>query len=511
MCKELKEAGINCRVFESSETFGGVFARQFAGARMTSSNLTTAFSDFPHDPAHATIWTVEEYRAYLSRYVEHFGLGERIRFGTRVTRVAPAGDWEVTTESEVGRAFHRFDAVVVASGVHCCARMPEWQGLNSFTGTIMHSSAFRSADDFVGRRILVVGGGESAADIAETIGSKAQAACISIRRRAGHIVPRNLSEISSDFPDVGASDMDTCRAHHALPHWYGPVMARRNASEFLKYAVRNGWEVSELMARINLSDPHSSSQTRFGTKSAGFCRAIVEHGWTMKPAIRRVRASRVEFEDGSMFECDTIICATGFASRFEFLEQDLPEVARAASMPRANLYKHCVHPAVGPSLFFCGLARPAFGAIPPISEMQARWFVRLCTGGASLPSRKRLELAILKDEAEARAQFPHDAGRVGSLTDYLRMMDELAAEIGCKPNGWLLRNPKIWWRLLLGPICGAQYRLSGPQAKRDVAIGTLRRMPIRRANARYVTRMLALSLLGRIPGLRRCKLVATWP
>lgn len=509
-CKELKEAGIRCQVFEASQNFGGVFAQKFEGARLTSSNLTTAFSDFPQDEDRGVIWTFDEYLDYLGRYVAHFQLEDSLLFGARVTRIDQTDRWELTVDSGGVESSHAFDAVMVASGVHRVPNMPRWKGAGSFTGEMLHSSRFRSSAPFVGKRVVVVGGGESAADIALLVSRVASASCISIRGRTGHIVPRNLSEISAQFPDSDASDMDSCRAHHSLPHWYGPVLASRNGNMILKHAVQSGLEVNQVLSRINLCDPNSSSQTKFGTKSAGFCQAIANHGCLKKPAIREIRGPVVEFEDGSTFECDAIICATGFENRFEFLERSLPEVAAAALRPRSTLYKHCIYPETGSTLFFMGLARPAFGAIPPIAEMQARWFALLCTGAVSLPPRSQMEQAIKDDDKEARAQFPDDAERLRSLTDYLRMMDELATLIGCRPTGWLVKDPRLWWRQMLCPIGGSQYRLAGPQAKPDIAKRTLLAMPVRRANVAYLRKMILFWALSRFPMFKRYRPAATW-
>ena len=115
--------------------------------------------------------------------------------------------------------------------------------------------------------------------------------------------------------------------------------------------------------------------SRFGTKNLSFLEAMRHHGATLHPDVQRVQSDgTIEFVDGSTFEsCDAIVLCTGYSTRFPFMERFLPELAEQAVDARSR-FKHMIYPSVGPSLAFIGYARPAFGAVPPMSELAAQYW-----------------------------------------------------------------------------------------------------------------------------------------
>lgn len=509
--KELREAGLDAVCFEADRTIGGVFARPYDGARLTSSNLTTTFSDLPPLDLEPRIWTFAEYMAYLHRYVEHFDLGPHIHLSSPVASVSDDGErFTVSFAEGVGRAPVIGDRLAVCTGTHQVPVMPTLPGAEVFAGQIMHSSEFERADALASRRVLVVGGGESASDISLEVARVARESAVSVRDHFGHIVPRNASEVSAGAPDVGASDVDTSRAHHMLPHWMGPLIAEARIRKKLPFARSRGLPVLEYIALTN-RHAGSSSQTVFGTKNASLARAVVEHGCRRKPAIARLRPDGVEFVDGTCLPIDTIICATGFRPAFPYFTGRLAAIGQDALRPRETLYRHCFHPEMGARMAFGGYARPAFGAIPPIAEMQARWFALVCRGAVSLPSPEQMRMRIYRDDLEARRQFGAHAERLGSLTDFLRILDTIAGEIGCRPEGLRWRHPKLWWKALIAPIMGAQYRLVGPGRKPEIAAPALARAPHDpELLAMYLALGVAGEILGRIPGLDRLRPAVPW-
>jgi dimethylaniline monooxygenase (N-oxide forming) len=224
---------------------------------------------------------------------------------------------------------------------------------------------------------------------------------------------------------------------------------------------------------------HCNPQTKFGTKNFGLVEAIVAHGCVQKPGIESIEAAKVRFVDGTEYECEEIIFTTGYRNTFPFLCEGLREIAAEAIDPR-KLYKHCVHPRLGAEVFWCGFARPAFGAVPPMAEMQARWMALLCSGARTLPDIDDMQAVIERDARRECKQFADDAGRIRSLTDYVSYMDDVAGLVGCRPRLWKLwwSDRRVWRRVMLGPLTGAQYRLTGPGSRTEAARQTLMRTPV---------------------------------
>ena len=188
--KELLEQGQRPVCFEKAPSLGGVFrfdARHgsvWPGCRLTSSGVITAFSDFPVTGERAGHMPAEEYIRYLSEYARVHGVKAACRFGVVVESVErlPDGGWQVRHSSAAARGTERFDAVAVCSGVHQVPFVPDIPGLAEFRGTVLHSSAFRGRAQVEGKRVLIVGAGESGADIVTETANCAVQTTLSLRR-----------------------------------------------------------------------------------------------------------------------------------------------------------------------------------------------------------------------------------------------------------------------------------------------------------------------------------------
>lgn len=223
------QVGIDTTCFDLLPRLGGVFSKSYAGLLMTSSSVMTAFSSFSDGkegaPRH---WSGPEYVSYLEAFAAHYGLTDRIRFSTRVLEVrrcGRSGKWLVTFQPAVDEpaeggggggppgadaTTEAFDGVAVCAGAHNWPRAPPLEGAARFGGPVIHSAAVRDMAPFVGKRVAVIGAGESGSDLANLISKVAAAVCIVVRGRHGHLIARNAA--------VGAgrpNDMNTNRRARA--------------------------------------------------------------------------------------------------------------------------------------------------------------------------------------------------------------------------------------------------------------------------------------------------------
>jgi dimethylaniline monooxygenase (N-oxide forming) len=242
---------------------------------------------------------------------------------------------------------------------------------------------------------------------------------------------------------------------------------------------------------MNLKQIRTSHfRNTYGTKNSGLAEAILYYGCTIKPEIRLIKEHSIIFGDDSEEYIDEIVCCTGFENKFIFLDsvEDDPILKQVGHEARIshNLYKHAIHPLTGDSLIFIGFVRPCFGAVPPLAEMQARWFALLCSGKCQLPDAATMNSRICAYVRYITRLFtPFRTKRITTLTDFLSFSDDLAREIGCRPNlglTMLLFDSSLWLRCMIGPISNAQYRLFGPHANFKQARQVLMKMkwkPIR--------------------------------
>jgi dimethylaniline monooxygenase (N-oxide forming) len=143
-------------------------------------------------------------------------------------------------------------------------------------------------------------------------------------------------------------------------------------------------------------------------------------------------------------------------------------------------FLHTFHAQIGPTLGFIGFVRPAFGAIPPLAELQARWFALVQSGRVGLPSQAEMQRSIDYWRRFHAHFFRALKGRLAHLVEFTPFCDELAERIGCKPTWRDIRREsrRFQRRFMAGPFVAAQYRLVGPHAKPALARAVIENVPV---------------------------------
>jgi dimethylaniline monooxygenase (N-oxide forming) len=391
-CQVLSARGIPFDCFEKGSRIGGNWRFENdnglssayrslhinSGRRIMSYRAFPMPDDLPDYPDHFQIAN------YFDDYVEHFGLAEMIRFRTEVVEVEPSGDgWEVTVEDADGnRESNQYRAVLVANGHHWDPRWPEppFPGADEFSGEQIHAHYYREADTLVGKRVLVLGIGNSAVDIAVESSRIADATFLAMRRGA-YVLPKFLSGKPID---------------EVSPSWASrlPLRVQRVfMSRLLNVAIGD-------MTDYGLPRPDHKLLEAHPTVSSELLPRLGHGDITVKPNIDRFSGGRtVRFVDGSEEEIDLVVYCTGYRISFPFLP---PEVF-AARDNRMPLYRRVVS-VENPGLYFIGFIQP-LGPIMPIAEAQAEWVADLLRGDSVLPSRNEMEAEIAEHERRLRKRY----------------------------------------------------------------------------------------------------------
>lgn len=405
--KALTERGIASDCFEKSDRVGGLWALDTAlgktsayrSLHINTSREQTQFSDFPM-PAHFPDYPDRaQMCAYFESYAERFGLRDAIVMNTEVRRVRPlsAGGYQVDLSTGVT---HRYDAVVVANGHHSDPYRPALPG--SFSGTLMHARDYRDPTDpvrLIGARVLVVGAGNSAMDIAAEL-AYSDCQVVLSARRGTHLLPKWVMGKPVDQTSL-------------LPRWL-PRRARRSINRFLLDLMqgdlsKHGWPKAD----HELGDAHPTLSNEMPS--------LIRTGRVVaKPAIVRVDGTQVEFADASRITADAIVMCTGYNISFPFFE---PEFLAAPDNDFALFMR--VHKPGIDNLFFIGLCQ-TFGAIMPIAEAQSQWVAEQLSGAYALPTVTAMGQSI-------QHQLKLDAHYVRSRrhtmqVDPLSYLDALARE-----------------------------------------------------------------------------------
>jgi dimethylaniline monooxygenase (N-oxide forming) len=386
-CQVLVARGIPFDCFEKGSMIGGNWRYEndngtssaYKSLHINSARKLMSYKAFPMPEDYPDYPSHYEVAQYFDDYAERFGLKEKITFRTEVVAVEPEGDgWEVTVEDADGAPrSERYRAVLVANGHHWKPRWPEppFPGADEYAGEQMHVHHYREPDVLESRRVLVLGIGNSAVDVAVESSRIAEKTFLAMRRSA-YVIPKFL----------GGKPVDEATPPIAT---YLPMQVRRFfMSRLLKLTVGE-------MTDYGLPKPDHKLLEAHPTVSSELLPRIGHGDIAVKANIDRFSGGRtVRFVDGSEEEIDLVVYCTGYEIAFPFLDKQV----FTAEDNRMPLYKRAVS-VENPGLYFIGFIQP-LGPIMPIAEAQSEWIADLLTGGTALPSA-----SDMRDEISAYEQW----------------------------------------------------------------------------------------------------------
>ena len=387
IAKALYEARVPFDCFEMGPVVGGnwVFENPngqsacYRNLEMNTSFPRFAYSDFPGpigEDSYPMHWEVRE---YFEDYVDHFGIRDTITFETKVEHVRRRDDgvWEVEISGAGGaggRETREYDAIFVCNGHHWDKRWPEPPFPGSFDGLEMHAHDFRDPEAFAGKRVVVVGMGNSGMDVSADCAEVAEAVFLSARRGT-HVLRKRFN----------GKPIDQTLAPQWLPWFFkqkGMELFRRRSGDLTKHGMK------EPDYKVGHGHPTVSDRIWPALESG-----LVQ----MKPNVRELRGYRVLFEDGSEERAGAIVYCTGYKVSFPFFDEDF----LAAPDNELPLYRRTFHPDIA-GLYLIGFVQP-FGAIMPIAEEQGVWAAELLSGRYHLPPREEMA-ADMSAEREAHSK-----------------------------------------------------------------------------------------------------------
>lgn len=125
-----------------------------------------------------------------------------------------------------------------------------------------------------------------------------------------------------------------------------------------------------------------------------------------------------------------------------------PVIEGTGPLKPLDMYRYMLHPELGTDIVFLGMARPTIGSIPPIGELQARWLCKMLSDEEAVPSPESIRYKVQEWNVKKWDMFaPHYQKK--SIVEYVPFLDELAEDIGCRPNPWsMLTKPTLLWKVI---------------------------------------------------------------
>lgn len=416
--KNLLQVGLrNIVVYEKGDQVGGnwVYSERithssvYETTHIISSKKLSQYDDFPMPEHYPDYPSHKLLLKYFQDYAAHFGINDYIRFNTEVTRVEKNADetWLVTLSDG---STETFDYVLVANGHHWNPRMPNYPG--TFTGDFLHSKAFKSGLIYKDQRVLVIGGGNSAADIVVDISRVAAFAAISMRR-GYYVIPKHIMGIPVD--EMSARMM-----------WL-PRFIRYQLQRFSLFTAVGDYRWYGLQKPDHpLMKSHlvPNNELLYGLR----------HGRVQpRRDIARFDGKTVHFVDGIAEEYDVVIAATGFTITFPFFDSSFIDFSEGI----VPLWKKVFHPD-HPSLFFIGLVQP-LGCIWPLADVQSKLVANHIIGSWQPPADMREQI---NRQIEQHRRKYLDTPRHSIEVEYFPHRREIEREIPRSAPKWGERSPK---------------------------------------------------------------------
>jgi hypothetical protein len=387
--KALSDWGLPYTCFEASDNIGGNWyfgnpnghSSAYQSLHIDTSRDGVSFRDmpmgpdeFPDYPHHPQIL------GYLHRYAEAFSLRERIRFETIVERAERKehGGWRITLGDG---STEEFDFLIVGNGHHWDPRYPDFLG--TFDGETLHAHHYIAPDnplDLYGKRVLVVGIGNTGVDITSELSRKGVADRVFISTRSGAwVIPKYF---------LGRPLDTLVKVNPRLP-----LKLQRLLSRPIPRLA------SGRMEDFGLPTPDHKFLEAHPTVSSELLLRLGSGDAVAKPNVHELQADSVRFEDGSVEQIDVIIWATGYRITFPFFDEDF----LSAPENRLPLYKRLFKPGID-DLALIGFAQ-AIPTLFPFVELQSKLVARYVGGDYALPPIAEMEDTIRRDEAIHNANY----------------------------------------------------------------------------------------------------------
>ena len=333
----LAQRGIDVVVLDEDTALGGTWARRYDRLHLHTIRRFSGLAHFPIPRRYPKYLSRNDVAAYLDEYARRFAL--RIVAGTPVrkirSRAGSPGGWRA--ETAAGDAWDG-RAVVIATGQFRQPIMPPWNGPETFAGRLVHSADYSNAAPYVGCRVLVVGAGNSGAEIATELSEHGAAYVAVSVRNPPPVVPRDPFGLP-----VQTTSMLLSALPPAIANRIGRATARLALGDLTRHGMPKGDFQPYTTRRVPLID-------------VGFVQALKRGRVAIKPALERLTRTGAIFADGSSELFDAVIAATGFTTGLGSLI-DAPGVLDDLGEPRGRSGE----PTARPGLYFIGFTHSLRG------------------------------------------------------------------------------------------------------------------------------------------------------
>ena len=350
MARAFAKEGIAYDLYERHSALGGIWdpdndgSPMYESAHFISSKYTSHFYGFPMPEDYPDYPSHRQILLYIRSFARRYGLEREARAGVEVTSAVPVpvdGRWSVTLSTGETKTYR---GVVCANGVTWHPRLPEYPGLETYRGEVRHTVTYRSTAELEGRRVLVVGAGNSGVDIACDAARSADAAFLSVRR-GYRFVPKHIFGVPTDvFITRGGVPPKG-------------VVVPDDPTRLVDSLVGD-------LTRYGLPAPDHQLLESHPIMNTQILHHLAHGDIEAKGDVREFRVDSVVFADGSEEHVDLVLLATGYDYAIPYVDPALFEWKQG----RPDLYLNVLHRSLD-GLYVLGFVEFADAAYQRFDEM----------------------------------------------------------------------------------------------------------------------------------------------
>jgi cation diffusion facilitator CzcD-associated flavoprotein CzcO len=352
----LRRRGVDALVVDRGAAVGDSWRARYDRLHLHTPRIQSALPGLRVPRRYGRWVSRDDVVAHLGEYARHHGI--RPRFGTEVRRLERDGDlWKAETDGAPLQARQ----IVLAGGWNGVPKLPSWPGQESFGGEVLHSSAYRNPAPFRGRDVLVVGAGNTGAEIAADLAEGGAARVRLAVRTPPNVIPRQVGPVPTTLLGI---TLDVSPAWLADP--LNRFLQRRFIGDLTSYGLPAAPAGVVAQARATGVTP---------TIDVGLVRELRAGRVTPVAALDRFEEGAAVLGDGTRLTPDVVVAATGYTSGLA------PVVGHLGVLDdRGRPLAHGRHTVAGaPGLRFVGLASPLKGLLLQIG-LDARAAARAIAG-----------------------------------------------------------------------------------------------------------------------------------
>lgn len=435
--KTLRQAGFHCEIFERGDRLGGVWTAGYHSAGLQTPRGFYNLPDWPMPDHYPDMPSAAQLQAYVEDYARHFGVDQHVHLQHRIERLSERSDgpgWTIEYTADGARGSRSFDYLVMATGLYANPFVPSLPGREQFAGEVLHSSEYRHPDQVRGRKVVVVGFGKSALDVA--VDAARHDADVSLVFREAHWpVPVKL------FGRVDIRKLFMNRLASAfLPLYQRPGRWEARLHRHAPWLVRGFWRAVEAAVdkQFGLAKSNALPTTSFANDlfSGGILPTDDTYPRLRDGSVTPVcagldsyTATGLRLTTGQTLDADVVVFGTGWRRDDSLLPAPLRSQIEGDGV---YLYRHILSPELA-NLAFIGWASTFSNSLT--SHLGAVWLAHVLTGRVSLPSADAMRAEIADMKRWKRGFIPAMGCRGSMLQLHMwNFHDDLLRDMGVEPR-----------------------------------------------------------------------------